>query len=250
MIKKRLVKPVSLILVNLILQIQLTTVANGAAIPDNSVGQLKSSTTISTPPGNDTTKPFIAGDAILIDTFPDTSLFLNKSLAIDDQGMVQFPIIGKIKITDMSTTELEEFLKSQYKMYLRTSTLKVIPLIRICILGGFVRPGLYYVESNNSLWEVVQLAGGTMLATGLKEMVWERNRDEIRDDLVPFVQAGTSLKRIGFRSGDQLYTPNTLPLRFDDYLTRYLPVISLAITSWIFYLTYQQQVYLMQQTRR
>jgi|GEM_PF-1858913 len=250
MITKRLLKPISFILSLLLILLPFSTLVNSAYADDPGLAQAGRSANPNTVPVGGAAKPFVPGDAILIDTLPDTSLFLNQSFAIDDEGFVSLPIIGKVKIDNMSVSELEDYLKNQYKIYLRSSNLRVKPLIRVSLLGGFVRPGLYYVEFDNSLWEVVQLAGGTALETGLYKMRWERSRNEITDDLIPFIQNGVSLKRMGFHSGDQIYTPNIPPLRFDDYLTRYLPLLSFAVTITFFYLTYQQQYLLVQTSGR
>jgi protein involved in polysaccharide export with SLBB domain len=196
-------------------------------------------------------KPFIAGDGILIDAFPDTTSFLNRSFPIDFDGMVDFPLLGKVKVTDMTIEQLETFIKTQFKSYLRYPNIRVKPVIRVSILGGVGRPGLYYVDYQNSLWEVIRMAGGTILESGLKEMHWERNRDEVTGDLIPFIQRGISLKDMGFRSGDQLWTPITPSQTFFQFTTaNVLPLASFITSLLFFYITYQQTVTLYQMRGR
>jgi protein involved in polysaccharide export with SLBB domain len=188
---------------------------------------------------------FIAGDGLMIDTFPDTSSFLNNTFSIDDKGMVELPLIGKIKITTMSIAQLEEYLKSQYKAYLRSPNLRVKPLIRVSVLGGVKTPGLFYVDASSSLWDVLKLAGGTTLETGLKDMCWERDGKTVKDDLIPFLQKGFSLSSMGLRSGDQLWTPTTSS-SFWGTFNNILPIITLTTTIILFYYTYQQNMIIIQ----
>ncbi len=110
-------------------------------------------------------------------------------------------------------------------------------------------PGLYYFDYHQSLWDVVREAGGTSFEDGIKEMVWERNRDEVVDDLIPYFQKGVSLKNMGFRSGDQLWTPSSDETFWDSFRTDIIPIMSFATTIIFFYFSYQQQLALLQATR-
>ncbi len=113
--------------------------------------------------------PFNPGDGIFIDTFPDTSFVLNQNFPIDQTGMVEFPMIGKIKVTDMSQRELEDFLKSQFSNFMKYPMVRIKPVMRVSVLGGVIKPGLFYVDQSSSLWEVMRLAGGTTFEDGLKK---------------------------------------------------------------------------------
>jgi len=252
MFKLRRYKSVPLLMVFLLINFTLASVLaassdeNTAALP--MADDQKNNTNINIQYAD---KPFVAGDGILIDAFPDTASFLNRSFPIDYNGMVDFPLIGKVKVTDMTIEQLETFIKTQFKSYLRYPNIKVKPVIRVSILGGVSRPGLYYVDYQNSLWEVIRMAGGTTLESGLKELHWERNRDEVTGDLIPYIQKGISLKDMGFRSGDQLWTPLVPPQTFFQFTTaNILPLASFITSLLFFYITYQQTVTLYQMRGR
>ena len=191
--------------------------------------------------------PFTPGDAIRISTFPDTTSFLhNKTFPIDDQGFADFPIVNKINVSKMTTEQIVAFLKDTYKSYLRSPNISVKPVVRISLLGGFTRPGLYYVDLDNSLWEVIRLSGGPILEEGLDEMKWERSGDEQKGDLTQYFETGISLRRMGFRSGDQILTPSSDESTFWDTVDRFMQFITLATTITFTYLTYQQTVWMME----
>lgn len=161
----------------------------------------------STPPQEQTSAGsiFVPGDAVFISTMPDTTSFLNGIFPIDDRGFVELPIYGKAKISHMSEAEFLNFIRENFRDYLRFPNLQVKPMIRLSVLGGVPRPGFYYFDANRSLWEVIYEVGGTLDENGLRDMRWERNGGSIENELIPYLQTGISLREIGFRSGDQIW---------------------------------------------
>ena len=201
-------------------------------------------------PQNVVSKPFRPGDAISISTFPDTSSFLNSVFPIDDYGYIELLLLGKVRITQMTVAELQNYLKNQFKAYLRYPNVLVKPLIRVSIMGGVPKPGLYYVDEKSSLWEVVRIAGGTTLEEGLKELHWERDQDDVVDDLIPYFQSGISLKRMGFKSGDQLWTPSVRPRTFFEiFMGDFLPLAAFVTTTFLLYWNFQVQIRLIEAGR-
>jgi protein involved in polysaccharide export with SLBB domain len=183
---------------------------------------------------------FIPGDGVSISTFPDTSSFLNNVFPIDDKGYIEFPIEGKVNVAQMSIAQLEDYLKNTFKAWLRNPNIYVKPVIRVSLSGGFVRPGLYYVDPGISLWDLVRTAGGPVLEGGIYEMKWERNGKEQTSDLVQYFEAGVSLRQIGFKSGDQIRTTAPTTETFWDQVNNFLPLITISTTIFIAYITYQQ----------
>ncbi len=196
----------------------------------------------------DTTYPFKPGDGIQISTFPD-STFLSRVFPIDDRGYAEFPIVGEIDVSKMTEQELVDFIKSTYTNYLRHPNVRVKPVVRISMLGGFMRPGLYYVDINSSLWEAVHLAGGTLLEDGIYEMRWERNHDDVVDDTAPVFERGISLRELGFKSGDQIWTPSPAARTFWDTIRDVMPILTFSTTLWAIYNTYQRDAILLRGVR-
>jgi hypothetical protein len=90
------------------------------------------------------------------------------------------------------------------------------------------------------LWDLVHRAGGTLSEDGLKKMRWTRDNKTIGSNLISYYQSGKSLSQIGFRSGDQIWTPSPSERNFWDNVVRYvLPVATLGISIYTVYLTTQ-----------
>jgi polysaccharide export outer membrane protein len=195
------------------------------------------------------TYPFKPGDGLAINTYPDTSSFLNNVFPIDDRGFAEFPIVGKVKVSSMTRKELENYIQETFKAWLRNPNIYIKPVVRISLLGGFQRPGLYYIDYNSSLWQAVRLAGGPILENGIYEMKWERDGDEQDGDLTKYFETGVSLRKMGFHSGDQLRTKAPDAQTTWDTINNFMPFITLATTITLAYMTYQQSVLQIQYRR-
>ncbi len=178
------------------------------------------------------TIPFMPGDALEIKVYPDTISFPNGIYTIDDKGYAYLPILGYKKVTDKSVSKVESLLKEAYVNYLPQPNIQVRPLIRISLLGGFYRPGLYWVDPRGNMWNIIQYAGGTAREDGLEKLKWRRNRVTISKDLIPYIESGESLQSIGFKSGDQVRVTQRPQRRFwDVFRSDVLPLLSFTISA-------------------
>ena len=190
---------------------------------------------------NGVVHPFKPGDGLFISTFPDTSSYFNNIFPIDDSGYVYFPITGRVKVSKMSEAELKSFIRKNFQQYSRSPNVSVRPMMRVTLAGGFARPGLYYAAYDNSLWDVIREAGGYINEEGPKNIQWERNGDEVLDNITPFIEQGVSLEHMGFQSGDLVWTKTPgLETGWDRFNRRVLPILGFAVTIGLFWMTYQQ----------
>lgn len=184
---------------------------------------------------------FLPGDGLSVSTFPDTSSFLNRTFPIDDRGYVEFPLIGKVQVSAMTEEQIVSFIKNNFRQYTRSPNVTIKPMMRVSMIGGFIRPGMYYVEYDISFWNAIQLSGGPVLEDGIKEMQWERNGESMMDDLTPFFERGVSLRTMGFKSGDIVWTPSPASETTGDQVLKYgLPIITVTTSLVMMWLYYQQ----------
>ena len=177
--------------------------------------------------------PFSPGDAVRIELPLDSANFLNGIYPIDEYGVIVLPVAGEFNVSSQSVHQFKEYLRKTYEIYLRFPEIQVSPLIRVSLLGGFIRPGMYYIEPLRSMWDLVLIGGGTTNEKGLNKMRWERNRKVIRKDLIPQIESGQSLKAIGFRSGDQLWTPRETRKISDVLVRDVLPIGTFLMSLFV-----------------
>lgn len=191
------------------------------------------------PQGDANSLPFKPGDGVRVSAFPDTLKIVNTVYPITERGYIDLPIYGKVKITDMTKVQLENFLKEKFKDYLRFPNLQVQPMIRVSVLGGVPTPGFYYFDPDQSLWELLNKTGGTIDENGLKDMKWERDRKAVQKNLIPYLQSGVSMKNIGIRSGDQIWVKTPGKPGFIERLSTFFPIFTFVTGVFTFYYTYQ-----------
>jgi protein involved in polysaccharide export with SLBB domain len=184
---------------------------------------------------------FNPGEAIKISVYPDSALFLNGFYQIDNDYNVNLPILGLVSLKNRSHVDLINFLKKEYSDYLRYPNINVTPFIRVSFFGGFFRPGLYWIEPRNTLWDAVQMAGGVNREDGLKKIRWERNGTVVSNNIIAPFESGTSLTNMGFRSGDQLCVTAKSKLVFWDVFRQdIIPILTFALSSAVTSMTAYQ----------
>lgn len=182
-----------------------------------------------------------AGDAIRISAFPDTAFSAAGIYTVDEQGCAVLPLVGEVCVVNRSLDDLAEELNQKYAEFLRYPSIRIEHLIRVACQGGFVKPGMYHVPPDATLWEVVQLAGGTSHERGLERLKWRRGEDVLSDALLSRIESGATLSEIGFRSGDQITVANRDRRHFSDVLFgQVLPTVSLVLTMAVSVFTLAQ----------
>lgn len=92
---------------------------------------------------------------------------------VDNDGMIDFPVLGPLKVGDLTKTEAEELIRQGLKSYL-----KEVPIVnvrmanyKISVLGEVARPGTFSVSNEKvNIFEALALAGD-MTVWGVREDV-------------------------------------------------------------------------------
>ena len=95
---------------------------------------------------------------------------------VDQDGMIDFPVIGKIKIEGLSPDELRLLLRDRLSDYLKDPIINIrIRNFTVTLLGQLARPGTYPIPGGEqlSILEALGLAGditlrGQRILTGLR----------------------------------------------------------------------------------
>lgn len=91
---------------------------------------------------------------------------------VDQDGMIDFPVIGKIKIEGLSPDELRVMLRDRLSEYLKDPIINIrLRNFTVTILGQVSRPGTYPVNGEHiTILEALGLAGDLTLR-GVRENV-------------------------------------------------------------------------------
>lgn len=108
-----------------------------------------------------------------------------QTYLVNKQGEIDFPVLGKIKVSGYTKEELEDYLKKSLRKFLKEDPIITIRLLnfKISVLGEVNRPGQFSVNKDRiNVLEALALAGD-MTIHGKRENVRimrERPNGEIK----------------------------------------------------------------------
>lgn len=85
---------------------------------------------------------------------------------VDNNGEIDFPVLGKIKVTGMTTRECEALLRDKLKPYLKETPLVTVTSsnYKFSVLGEVNKPGTYTVKDEKvTIFEAIAQAGDMTL---------------------------------------------------------------------------------------
>ncbi len=129
---------------------------------------------------------------------------------VDQQGFVQFPLIGRIKASGMSVPQFTANLSSQLKRYLKYAD----PQVKIVnyrgnkfFIDGEVRqPGEFSIaDAPVSLYSAISMAGGATVTGDSNNVVLNRKGVSYNIGLQSLRQMGSSANQIYLQDGDSIH---------------------------------------------
>lgn len=102
--------------------------------------------------------PLEPGDALRLSFSREVEF--NGEYPVDSRGMVNLPILGERRVSNVAAQTLVDSLVLEYDEQIRNQTVQIDWLRRIRILGEVQIPGLYLVDPTMTLLDAVALAGG------------------------------------------------------------------------------------------
>ena len=158
---------------------------------------------------------FTAGNGVRIKVWRDLTvadqgavqnLGLNDDFVIDSRGYVTLPVVGEIRAAGHTRKSLAQALEDS--LDIDRIRVMCLPLIRVTLLGAVNRPGSYLIEGKDSLWGLINEAGGPANGADFRKIYVERGGSIVNRNLLQSFEQGHSLEQIDVRSGDQIHVPN------------------------------------------
>lgn len=129
---------------------------------------------------------------------------------VDQQGFVQFPLIGRIKASGLSVPQFTANLRGQLQRYLKYSDpqVKIINYRgnKFFIDGEVKQPGEFSIDDAPiSLYSAISMAGGAMPTGDSNNIILNRNGVSYNLGLKSLRQMGASANQIYLRDGDSIH---------------------------------------------
>lgn len=166
-------------------------------------------------PGSGTLRP---GDVVKLTIWREKDL--SGELTVDENGVVVFPKLGPMRVTEVAPEALRDTLVALYQRYLVNPSIEVTLLRRVTILGAVRKPGVYPVDPTTTIADALALAGGVAPEGRMNRLELRRGDQRIDID----VHAGMRIADSPIQSGDQLYVPER------SWLARNVGVVTTLIS--------------------
>jgi len=145
---------------------------------------------------------------VLVD-YPDINAAGASGYPVDQQGFIQFPLIGRIQASGLSVPQFTANLSSRLQRYLKYAD----PQVKVAeyrgnkffIDGEVNKPGQFNIADEPvSLYSAISMAGGTTREGNSNSIVLRRNGTDYRMGLQSLQQAGLSANQIYVQDGDSI----------------------------------------------
>ena len=91
---------------------------------------------------------------------------------IDEEGFIDFPVLGKLKIAGLTRTEVKKMIKEHLNVYIKNPIVNVrLKNFKITVIGEVNRPGTFTIPNERiTIIEAIGLAGDLTI-TGKRENI-------------------------------------------------------------------------------
>lgn len=136
-----------------------------------------------------------------------------SGLVIDNDGTIQFPLIGSVRVAGKTSDELRRFLEKELSTFVQDPHVTVQVMfngsIRYYLLGEFTSPGLKYSDRPMHLLEALSLGGSVDLQTAsLRGAYVARDGRRLPINFHRLLRIGDLEQNIPLRSGDVVFVPD------------------------------------------
>lgn len=133
---------------------------------------------------------------------------------VDNDGTIQLPLIGSVKVAGKSLEQLRSYLEQQLSAFLREPRVTVQVVwngsIRYYLLGQFSQPGLKYSDRPLRLMEALALGGSIVLEkASLRSAYVARNGKRLPIDFQRLLREGDLQFNIPLQTGDVVFVPDS-----------------------------------------
>lgn len=93
---------------------------------------------------------------------PDSESSAPQQYLVDNQGNINFPVLGEIHVGGLTKLEIENLIIDKLKVYLKEAPLVTVRIVnyRISVLGEVAKPGSFVISNEKiNLLEALAMAG-------------------------------------------------------------------------------------------
>ncbi len=153
------------------------------------------------------------GDSLLISVWKDENL--TREIIVPPDGIISFPLIGSIDVTELTVEELKKIVTEKLKVYVTDATVTVILLeaksLVAYVVGKVTTPGQFTINMKTTVMQVLAMAGDLDPFASPNDIIILRQEGD-QSIQIPFhyndVKKGKNLEQnIFLKRGDVIVVP-------------------------------------------
>ena len=138
------------------------------------------------------------------------SMNVDYNSAVEKDGTIFLPKIGKISVIGVKASNLDSYLKGKigrvYRNFSMSAIVSSVRSISINVAGYAIRPGTYQLSSLSSISNAVFSVGGPSMVGSLRDVQIKRNGEVVAHfDMYDVLLNGDNSKDVRLLPGDSLY---------------------------------------------
>jgi polysaccharide export outer membrane protein len=109
--------------------------------------------------------------------------FIGQGYLVDEDGFIEFPVLGKINLNGLTTDAAKDTIKSKLLIYLKDPVVDVRFLnLHVSVMGEVSKPGIYtFSDEKFTLLEALTLAGDMTNFANRSEVMVIREKGKVRE---------------------------------------------------------------------
>jgi protein involved in polysaccharide export with SLBB domain len=129
--------------------------------------------------------------------------------------MLALPGLPGIPLRGILRSEAEDYITRQLAKYIRDPSVRVVPSIRLAVLGSVGKQGYYQVPADLLISDAIMAAGGPTGAANPNQSQVIRSSTPIltQTDVAEAIVRGATLDQLNLRAGDQIMVDEKLQRR-------------------------------------
>lgn len=172
---------------------------------------------------------FQEGDRIVVNLLGPTTF--NDTITVRAGNLLPLPRMGDVPLEGVLRSELTTRISSHLARFLRDSSVRATPLVRLAVLGQVRSPGFHYYSADMLLSDVLMRAGGPSPEADLQKLEILRAGETIwdRSAATAALAEGLSLDRLHLRAGDEIHVGQKRRVNWSQYAQVGVGLVSLIV---------------------
>lgn len=148
-----------------------------------------------------------------IGTYAGSTTQTTPGLVVDNDGTIQFPLLGSTPVAGKTAEELRGYLETALTTYLKDPRVTVQVTfngsMRFYLLGQFQNPGLKYSDRPVRLLEALALGGSIQMeSASLRSAYVSRGNKRLPINLFRLIREGDLSQNVKLQTGDVILVPD------------------------------------------